>query len=312
MDVKEWLKENDIEFFTRGNNVGVGWINITCPFCGDDSNHLGIRLKNLQVSCWRCGRHKFVKLVIELIDCSYQDAKQIEQDLSLEADKDYSPFSKKDVDNASSILTLKKTILPPESTKTFPIRHTKYLRSRGFNPTKKFIRKYKLLAVHNIGKYKFRIIIPVYLRHHLVAFTSRDITDIQSPKYLSSGKYETTINIKETIYNYDSVPVGGDAILVEGPLDAWKLGDGAISLLSANCIDRQIVLLKEKKIRNLFILFDNDKPGNRASKSIARVLAPLVKRIEIVRFNGHVSDPGSLSLDQAEVIKSQLGFRLKE
>ena len=40
MNLFEFLDDYDIEYWTEGKNVVKGWVNITCTFCDDDSNHL--------------------------------------------------------------------------------------------------------------------------------------------------------------------------------------------------------------------------------------------------------------------------------
>lgn len=304
MELTEWLEEHDVEYFTDGKNVSHGWVNIQCPFpgCGDTSNHCGIRLSDLRISCWICGSdHTFVNLAMELTECSYKEAIYTKKSLSRGAG--YDPLlTRRQSDTSSNI-----TRLPLEATPDFTKKHLDYLRSRGFIPPKKYIKKYKLLATHPIGKYQFRIIIPVYMNNQLVSFTSRDVTGKQTPPYLSASDKEGKMNIKSTIYNYDNLRPRSNAILVEGALDVWKLGDGTISPFGVKYTDRQIILLKRKEIQTLFIMFDNDSAGRAGGRNFAKVMAPLVKKIEVVTFET-INDPGDLSIDEVSVLKYQIGF----
>lgn len=311
MHIIEWLEEEEIEYWTDGKNVSQNWINIKCPFCEDSSNHCGINLDNLRVSCWICGKHSIANLILEITHCSFRASRRIARQLSLGAEDYDNPPRSGIVGNASPNTTPKNVNLPRESTLDFPKIHIEYLRSRGFTPPLKFIKKYKLLATHTIGKYRFRIIIPVYMNHKIVSFTSRDVTDQQDPKYLNAPNRDSQISIKNNIYNYDNLKNGSDAILVEGPLDVWKLGDSAVSLIGVKYTDRQIILLKNKMIRNLFIMFDNDIAGVKASRVLARIMAPLVNRIEIIKLQG-INDPGELTVDEASILKYQLGFKTKK
>lgn len=312
MDIFEFLEEHDVEYWTSGKNVSHGWVNIQCPFsgCSDASNHCGISMKTLRVSCWICGSHKILDLIAEVAHCSLKEASQIKrsltQNLSQRVGNLLLSGSKS---NASSSTTLlNKTCLPLEATLDFPKKHLRYLQLRGFTPPSKYIKKYKLLATHPVGRYKFRIIIPIYMNRQLVSFTSRDITGKQIPPYLSASDKEGKMNIKSTIYNYDFLHPGTDAILVEGPLDAWKLGNGAVSSFGVKYTDRQIILLKKKEIRTLFIMFDNDPAGRGGARNFAKVMAPLVKRIEIITFDT-INDPGDLSIDETSILKYQIGFK---
>jgi hypothetical protein len=302
MDIFEFFEEYDVQYFTSGKNVSKGFVNIQCPFCDDSSNHLGIRLNDFYIACWRCGIHSLFDLIKNVADCTPREAIKIEKSLS--PGEDSRPPLNEILPHQ---FDLKKTVLPQESTKPFPKLHIDYLEKRGFTPPSHFIQKYKLQAGYTIGKYKFRIIIPVFMNRKLVSFTSRDITGIQSPKYLSASLKEGG-NIKETIYNYDTITQDSDVILVEGPLDAWKLGSETCSFFGVTYTAKQIIALKNKNIRNLFILFDNNPAGRRGAKEIANVLSPLVKKTEIITLT-NVEDPGELSLEDAQILKYQLGFK---
>jgi len=310
MDILDFLDEYSIEYWTEGKNVSHGWINITCLFCDDNSNHLGIRLKDFRVFCWRCGGHSITHLVSKIADISTQEAKRVIKTLGVE-DIDLAP----PLSNTSSE-EVKRNVsisLPQESTIHFPKFHIEYLRKRGF-PPRKTIRKYKLRAVHNLGKYKFRIIIPVFIDRRLVSFTARDITGQQEPPYKMASKKECLLDRKDLIFNLDTVDVGGDAILVEGPMDAMKMGDGAICSFGTQVNLGQILLLKKKNIRRLFILFDNPRKdkgaGKRAAKRLGPQLAPLVKkRVEILTLEKAL-DPGELTIEEARAIKADLGFTI--
>jgi len=303
MELTEFLDDHGIEYWDHGKNISPGWINIQCIFCDDHSNHLGIRLSDLRVSCWRCGGHKINKLIMGIAECDYQKSKVIYTSLRSSLGAGYlSPL----YSTASSSELSKMVSLPQECTKKFPKDHIAYLKNRGFNP-REIIKKYKLQAVHTIGRYKFRIIIPIYMNKKLVSFTSRDITDEQALRYKGASQSECILNPKEVIYNYDTLSEGSDAILVEGPIDVWKLGDGTISILGITHTRRQIIAIKKKKIRNMFILFDRGKKEIVTAKKLARILAPLVKSVEVVTLN-KAKDPGELKVEEAALIKRQLGL----
>ena len=66
----------------------------------------------------------------------------------------------------------------------------------------------------------------------------------------------------------------------------------------------------EKKIRKLFVFFDSDDTGKRDSHKIGKILAPFVKKVEIITLQ-HRNDPGELTLAEAETIKAGLRFNSK-
>ena len=288
----EFLEEKRVvEYWTSGKNVTTGWVNFTCPFCDDDSNHLGINPKNGQVNCWKCGKHSFWKTISLLTGFGYEETSKIK----------FQEITQQREEIKRRKILSKDILLPIESTEEFSKRHIDYLIKRKLD-YKKIISKYRLKAVNEIGKYKFRIIIPIIMNNKIVSFTSRDITDLQKQKYL------TPTDKKDYIYNYDNLPIGGDAILVEGPTDVWRMGDNTISFLGIGSTMKQMIAFKKKKINKLFILFDNDTTGKRQAQKIARNLAPLTKSTEIITLTNS-PDPGKLKREEAEIIKQSLGFK---
>ena len=305
MDLKEFLEDHDIEYWTKGKNVTRGWYGIQCPFCEDSSNHLGIRLRDLRAHCWKCGPKNFIRVIKELAHVSYREAK----DLSKQIEAEEIPLQPESETEILKKLSKYENYvkLPKEATRHFPKLHKDYLKKRGFPPLQT-IRKYKLKAVYNYGKFSFRIIIPIFKDGQMMTFTSRDVTGYGEPKYLHAGPKESFARAKDFIYGADNIPKGGDAVLVEGILDAWRLGKGAISSLGTQISGAQMVQLSGMEINRLFIFFDNDRPGIIAAKRNAKIIAPLVKELEIIRMKADVKDPGSLTKENAALIMK--GLRL--
>ena len=304
MDIFEFLDEYDVEYWTEGNNVSPGWVNICCPFCDDESNHLGVKLSDLRVRCWRCGKHYLTSLISEIAQCNMNEAKVFQKILL--ADRTVLPPILEKQKEASSA-NRKAVLLPTESTSHFPKMHIEYLEGRGFNP-RQIIRRYKLRACYTVGRYKFRIIIPIYVHNRLVSFTSRDVTNEQEIPYKNASAGEVILTAKRTVYNYDNIQKGGNAILVEGPIDVWKLGKPAISIFGVEHTEDQILYLMKKKIDTLFILFDNDEAGRKAARRLGRTMASIINNVELI-FLKDKNDPGALTLSEAEFLKRKLGFK---
>lgn len=306
MDIIELLDEYDIEYWTSGKNVSHGWIGLRCPFCEDYSNHLGIHKKSLACRCWKCGKHNLKSVLREVLEISHKEAFKISKRLEGQpggADETQNSV----LSNYASGEKIVAVRLPEESSRRFPKLHTEYLRHRNFAPLKT-IRKYRLKAVENLGKYKFRIIIPIIFQGKIVSFTSRDVTGMASIPYLAADQKRYP-NPKHFLYNIDSIPKGGNAVLVEGPTDVWRLGDGAISCLGVEHHETQLVHLYKKKVNTLFVLYDNDEPGRRASRMIAKRSIPFVNQVEIVKLNLEgVNDPGEMSKEEAEILMEELDF----
>lgn len=302
MNIFEFLDEYDVEYWTSGENVTRGWVNIKCPFCEDHKNHLGIKIKTLQVNCWLCGSHTTLRFIQKIVRCKWDEAKRILR--SLEKDRDYKRGHRFTTESRPSDIIKIKDI----ASSHFPKLHIDYLRDRGFTRPRQLIKKYRLLSCYTIGKYKYRIIIPIYINNAMISFTSRDVTEQQEPKYKHPSLDEVVMSPKKVPYNYDSIITGGDCIVVEGPVDVWKLGDCTTSLQGITFTTEQVVHLSKKNINNLFIWFDNEGKAQRKAKELAMIMAPLVNKIENIKVRG-VNDPGELSISDAISIKRKLGFK---
>ena len=299
MDVVELLEEHGIEYWLKGENVSKGWVGIECPFCDDILNHLGINIKSLAVKCWLCGKHSLASVLMEILHINFKEAKNILK--VVEGGTTYLPVKPPERPHQDRV------VLPPESSITFPNLHYNYLESRGL-PPKKTIKKYDLRACHTTGKYKFRIIIPIYMKRRLVYFTSRTIMPNIQPPYQDAPLTSCITNPKGILYNYDSLLKGCDAFAVEGPVDVWKMGDGAFSTLGSEITTIQLTLLLKKKIRVLYIISEKDFAGRRWSQRVGRSLGPVCHRAEIITLDNK-KDAGDLSLTEIIQLKKSIGFR---
>lgn len=310
MNVIEYLEEEiGIETSVKGNNIGTGWIGIQCPFCNDESNHFGIRLADLRCACWKCGSHSFTSLIIELTDCSQAKARQLQKEMvaGSPVDNDLSTRTNPPNDSDYYYYTRSSTILPPESTKVLPDLHKDYLRRRNFHPHR-ISRKYDLQAVHSTGRYKFRLIIPIYQTRRLVSFTTRAIFDEMTPKYLNPTIREVELSPKQVVYNIDNLITGHDAIILEGVTDVWRFGNGAIATNGVHYTQRQLLLIIEKKIRNAYVMFDNEEKAQIRGEEVCRLIYPFCESVEQISPEIH-NDLGEFSPNQIHELKKMLKFK---
>lgn len=305
MDIKTLFEENNIRYWSSGEkNVSKGYIGVTCPFpdCDDTSNHMGIRLKDLKCSCWKCGPHNTVKTFQLVLNVSYIDARAIVNNLK-------SNFVELDVSVEKQ--TAGKLIFPFGFSNDFPKVFRDYLEKRRFNP-RKVIEKYKLMTCYRFGKYAYRIIIPVIKNGKIVSWTSRDITETASSKYKAAKVEESLVRPEELLYNFDSVKEGGDAFLVEGPFDVWRLGDGAFCMFGLKLTGDRLRQIINKRIRKLYIFFDNDLPGKTAARHLSMALTNHVGEVNLLKFRRgnryNKIDPDMLTDKLAHDLKMFLEF----
>ena len=311
MNIIEFLEEYDVKSYDSGTNVSTGWIGFRCPFCDDQSNHCGVRLSDLRCSCWKCGGHNIYKLISQV--SGIKDKKKIKEILK-ELSKNTNAVIQKILDEKpGEIRSITK--LPPEATTILPQIHKDYIKSRGFHH-QLLQRKYDIMACNNIGKYKFRLIVPFYQARRLVSFTTRSIFNNIAPKYLNPTRSETELSPKEILYNVDNTKEGEDIIILEGVTDVWRFGDGAVSLGGIEYTQHQILSIIKKKPRKVFIMFDNDRifgnrrkipAANQRAIEICRILDPFVKETEIVSSIAK-NDLGNFTAKEALDLRRILKF----
>jgi DNA primase len=291
-DIISFLEDRDIEYRTEGKNVTNDWVEIECPFCGGDpSQHFGINLSSGLGHCWICGeKSNPIKLVREIDGGSWAESELVVNEFSQDilAQIKEAP---KPTKHASKI------VWPKHATKEIPTLHRKYLEGRNFDADL-LTEKYKLRFVNNMGDWKFRVIIPVIQNSRVVSFTSRDVTNQAEVPYKHLADPKSVVPIKHTLYNLDSVR--GTAVLVEGVMDAWRIGDGAVASFGTQLTKNQIAILA--RLKTLFVLFDSDATGK--AEKLAEELATNVPNVEIIELSD--GDPAELTQNDIRSLRMDL------
>lgn len=278
MDLIEFLESNDIDYYTEGNNISEGWTGLQCPFCDDQSNHAGISPDATKFSCWKCGESgKLYRLIAELIDVDYSSAWNIAKTIGQDTLGIVGESS--DSSTASTLDRPVNGVLPKSSTSKFPNIHKRYIKSRRFG-LKHLKREYKIKAVHTVGRFRFRIIIPYFLDGNLINYIARDVTGKAEKKYLACSNKMAVLPIKSTFYNIDRVK--RDVIIVEGVTDVWAVGSGAIAASGSLITNEQLLLLKEKGVRKAYLVFDEDaaEKVDRYANKLSAVLDVEIVELE--------------------------------
>lgn len=293
-DLETLFEDHDIKFWTKGKNCTPGYVNITCVFCSDNSNHLGINRKSGKARCWKCGSNGDIYNVLqELMDINFKEAKKIVKRYQTD-------FLKQEVIKAERPSSL---ILPKDAIKLLPDLHKQYLIGRGFNPTS-LQEKYKLLACGILGEYKFRLIIPIYFKHRLVNFAAMSVGGAKL-KIMNCPNDKVILQRNELLYNYDNIK-NRKAIIVEGFVDCWKMGDSCIATLGTEFSPTQVKLISEA-CDEAFIMYDSKQKDPQAptqAEKLANQLYGLGCKSEVIDLED--GDPGDLSLKEAAKIKAEL------
>lgn len=295
VDVARWLRDFGVEVKESGR---PGWVHVHCPFCsGSQDWHLGYSLRKDFWNCWRCGGHRGERVAYALTRTDWQEVRR------------RYPLRDGGAPHAEPPPRDRKggKFRPPPGTLPLPPRHAAYLASRGFSDVPALVARWGLLGTGPVGGHeKLRVIAPVTHRGRVVTWQGRDVTGRAPAKYWACPPALEARPIKHCLYGLDLLRPDRGAVVVEGVVDAWKLGPGAVATFGTAWDREQLTLLLE--LPRVFVLFDGGEED--AQRHAASLLAQLreagVRAEQILLDEG---DPGDLSEDDAAHLMRDL--RLK-
>lgn len=291
LDLKHYFIDNEIDFIVEGKNVGQDCFGVCCPWCGDTNYHIGVFLDYKNWSCWRCKENgSLYKLMQELTGMDWGEFKA-----SVETPSCVS-YSAEDavrqvLNSSSKQKTTRqnyKATLPRASFVTDAIVRASsalqnFLKRRDF--TVADCQRYDARFAF-AGKYALRLVLPIYHYGKVVGFQARDVTGRADSKYDTPAN----MNLKNYLYGHDQVD-SKQVMLVEGPLDVWRLGNCAAGMFGKRLSDEQLRLLRQLKADEYYICLDGEAYWEaRALAGEIRPFLPYVKAIKLP--NGE--DPDSL------------------
>lgn len=295
--MQSYLDSRAIQWWPAGSkNVGRGWIGITCIFHADHSNHLGIHLASKKFKCLVCGRKGFIVELVQRLEGGISEAQANAIIRQFQTSVPYVEEEPKKRARPGS------NILPPEARVKFLPAHLNYLRMRNFDPDA-IINKYGLLCCGPVGLYKFRIVIPVFMKGRVVNFTARDITGQSDTKYRTCPNAKAVLPVEECLYNIDNVR-GSNVLDMEGPTDVWRVGDNSVANLGMNFNYHRALLLHDRGVRNVFIMFDAEPKAQQRARETALTLKGIMEKIEILELPS--GDPANLSQEEVDYLRREL------
>lgn len=274
------LRELEIDCWTEGNNVSVDSVNVQCPFCDDHSNHCGIFIDTTRFHCWRCRTTgSFEYLLSILTPFSENECKNIIQNFD-------TSFRESTIDQIRGILD--KEVEIRKSTKVEVIELPQYFEeiilNTDFPLLFKYLERRKIsletimgakCGICRVGKYMNRMIIPVFFEGKPVAFQAADLTGLAEVKYKTSND-----EINNFLYNYDSIDKR--AIIVEGILDAWRIGREAVASFGTHLTEPQRQLILDKKLDELIMCWDGEAYWD--SREVVKFFEPFIPVIKVVKI----------------------------
>ena len=291
VDIRSLLEDLNIDYDERGNNVSGGWVGVQCPFCDDQSNHLGINIQAKTISCWKCPvSGNVIKYLAEVLG-SFNKA--------LDLLSEYIPRELLRFDETEQRSLVSKVHLPRNAVQGLLPHHRAYLKSRGFEPDT-LEELYNLHSVGPVGEFKNRIIVPIMHKMRLVTYTSVDISDDSELRYLHCPDEKAIIPIKEYLCGLEQTN-GHEVIVVEGLFDWWRFGPGAVPSWGVKLTKEQIYLLS--KFSYIKAVGDGDNPGWEFNQHIANELSPFAK-VKIFDLPEGI-DPDDLTKKEIKYIRNR-------
>ncbi len=259
MTIEEILEEYGIETAPTGHHHSTqSYINVDCPFCSPDSQkfRLGIHKSGSYSSCWICGSHSIQDTLISLTNLSYHDIREILKDIRPNLSEVVRPRGK---------LVLPKGI---QSLSSLPL-HRKYLKKRGL-AWKKLERLWGVKGIAMSSRLSWRIFIPITFQGEMVSWTTRTISnDKNITRYISASPQEESISHKSILYGEDLARQV--IVIVEGPIDAWAIGPGAVATLGTSYSTAQVNRMTRFPVR--YVLFDSESEAQKRAKKLSDSLS---------------------------------------
>jgi DNA primase len=88
------------------------------------------------------------------------------------------------------------------------------------------------------------------------------------------------------------------ACIVEGPLDAARIGPGAVALLGKYMSERHADLLV-RKFKKLIVVADNDKAGQEMAKRIKELMSERRAEVVFIDIPDQYKDVGEMTYEAA-------------
>lgn len=304
-----FLSDHGIEV----GGVSRNYIDAPCCWCGGSPTSptpLGFHRTAGTVYCWRCFSHDLVHTIARLLSLSLPQAQDIRDQ-----------YTYADASQASLDIMYADSCTPPGGPLT--PRYKAYLESRGLDPDWIAL-EYGVLAAgprcrwYGESKawkgsdFSDRLIVPIKDRlGRVVAFQGRTIRKDEGLRWKFPPLDRVAAHYKEGLYGLHAVK-GDTVAVVEGIVDAWKLGRGSVCSYGTSMTGAQVRLLGA--FRRVVLLFDSEPLAQGRARMYARDIAALGARVDCVDLElpmgpmGKTVDIGDLGAVEIGAIRREIGI----
>lgn len=293
MNITDLLSDLQIEYRGYGDHhhTTPNHVSIDCPFCSPGSGRfrLGIHLEKHYASCWHCGSHPLTKALQEASGLPFHQVRALSTGL-------VGSWSPKPTLRGKGRLVRPVGVEGLLGAHMEP--HRRYLRGRGLDP----VQTGRIWNVQGIGhqdELAWRLYLPLILNGREVAWTTRSILPGDS-RYWSSKPDQEEIPIKSCVFGIDLVKTS--AVIVEGPMDAMKIGPGAVATMGTSYTRAQVLQLS--RIPNRIICFDQGDNAQSLARRLARELSAYPGNTKVVELDS--KDPGEATEKELEFLRGML------
>ncbi len=282
MSALDLFKDIGVDALESGHHhCRPGWIQLRrCPWCGSSNFLLGYNTQAGFFSCWKCGTHPTVATWLKL----GLEKGQIKEALGLGT----APVRKRERSRSQ--------VEEPKGLGDLLPAHIRYLEERKLDP----FRLQQLWGIRGIGiagRLSWRVYIPIMWQGQQVSWTTRSIGADVAQRYISASHSQEVINHKSIIYGRDYCQ--HSIVIVEGPIDAWRIGPGAGALFGTAFSVAQVRELA--KIPYRYICFDAGTAAQRKAEQLCNELAcfpGVTERIEL-----SAKDPGEATEHEINLLR---------
>lgn len=292
-NTRQFLYDYNIQTVENSSTTTSKYIGLQqCVFCGataTGNKAYGAVMDGYTVhACWVCHNtsfYEFVKRATGITD--YTALKEIFKKYGNSTST--TPFKKSsDVPRPTTIKIPGNTIMSGSA--------KEYIEGRGFNPEYLW-EKYALRSTMYENP-SYRIIIPITYNNRIVSYTSRDYTNEQELRVVSCKSDLEIINHKDIFLGIDQIR-SRNALIVEGPWDQFRTGNGSLCSFGAEITMAQIMLLAQR-FDNVFIMPDGGEAEPlRIAEETAIVLNSVGTNCEVIELH-ETGDPDELFRDDPD------------
>ncbi len=287
MNALELIQKLHIPYREHGahHHTTSRFIQIDCPWCspGQSRWRMGIRLDGRRATCWVCGPHYVANTLSEASQIPRKTVSKLLEDL--------------EEDEVELKVRAGKLTLPPG---VGPLLkpHRQYLEKRGIDPDEAS-KLWGARGLGQVGRLPWHVFIPIRQGASVVSWTTRSLDDT-GRRYTNARPDEEVVGCNTVLYGEEYVK--HTVLVVEGPLDVWKVGPGAVATLGSNPSTHQLLAIAQYPRR--VVCYDNEEEAQHKARWMVGQLSIMPGQTSLITLDA--KDPGCASEKELSQLRRYL------